>query len=171
MCTSQFRVATDGQYTFSLQNLSKRKLVISLFQLFFPPKLGGGKLSQHLLDSMTGCFFLVLLSRRVQPCDCPPFCFLLQAPIALTEGLNASLHGPSPSLMRAQTDIPTPLACCSFTHHFQLFFHSFFSSSNQINLVFILFAFLCICNRRSPPLFHSSKSPFPSQRPSKAARP
>lgn len=51
------RVSTDGQYTFSLQNLSKHKLVISLFQLFSPQNPGGGKLSQHILDAMTGFFF------------------------------------------------------------------------------------------------------------------
>lgn len=63
----------------------------------------------------------------------------------------SSLHGPYPSLIRAEADTLTSLACCSTTHHFRLYL-SIPSSLPAAELIWFLFYPIFLHSRKESTL-------------------
>lgn len=76
------------------------------------------------------------------------FAFLFRPPHGTGPSPSlSSLHGPYPSLIRAETDTPTPPACCGATHHFRLCF-SIPSSFPAAELIWFLFYPISLRSRK-----------------------
>lgn len=121
----------------------------------------GANVRGIFLTQWLDVFFLVLLSWRVEPWNCPPFCFLVYAPIALAQGLNFHLcMGCIPTKWEHRQTHPHPwLAAAPLTTS------GYFSTPSSVpatRSIWFSFnpAFPCICNRKSSASFHSFQVPF-----------